>query len=132
VETFRGKEGFRVKSRRHRGHLSQGLIYPLSSFPKINIPYRARIQDVGREAATAELLSYSFANTLGVEKWEFTETAQTLPNLGMPPAFISMPGWERIQNVEKQMFSGAKRNKTWQITEKLDGITMTVYKLAKD
>jgi hypothetical protein len=50
----------------------------------------------------------------------------------MPPAFIFMPGWERIQNVERQMFSGAKKNKTWQITEKLDGVTMTVYKLAKD
>lgn len=132
TEIFRGKLGFRVKSRRHGAHLSQGLIYPLKAFPNISTPYQARIRAVGHEAATAELLSQSFAQLLGVGKWEFTETAQTLPNLGLPPAFIALPGWDRIQNVEREVFSGAKKNKTWQITEKLDGVTMTVYKLTKD
>ncbi|KAK4150663.1 RNA ligase-domain-containing protein [Chaetomidium leptoderma] len=132
TEVFRGKEGYRVKSRRDGKHLSQGLIYPLVEIPEIDIPYKARLQAIGPATATDELLSKSFSQLLGVEKWEFTETAETLPNLGRPPAFIHQPGWSRIQDVERMIFSRPKQKKTWQITEKLDGITMTVYKFAKD
>ena len=130
IDKFRGKEGFRVKSKWHgKHHLSQGLVYPLVLFPEINVPYQHRVQALGREAATTELLSKSFARLLEVEKWEYTETAESLPNLGPPPGFIYWPGWARIQNRERSLFSN--NTKVWQITEKLDGVTMIVYKLAK-
>ena len=132
TEVFRGKEGFRVRSIRHRKLFSQGLVFPLGEFPEINTPYLDRIRTVGRTTATNELLSTSFAKVLGVEKWEFTETAPNLPNLGRPPDFISMPGWHRVQDVESVIFARHNRKITWQITEKLDGVTMTVYKFAKD
>ncbi|KAK3904509.1 RNA ligase-domain-containing protein [Staphylotrichum tortipilum] len=132
TEVFRVKEGFRVRSIRHRKFLSQGLVFPLGDFPEINIPYEQRICSVGRTVATSELLSTSFAQLLGVEKWEFTDTAPNLPNLGRPPDFISMPGWHRIQDIERVIFARHNRKILWQITEKLDGVTMTVYKFAKD
>jgi RNA ligase (TIGR02306 family) len=131
-EWFRGKDGHRVKSTRIHSQVSQGLIYPLGNFPEITGPFEARVEEIGREGATEELLAKSFADLLGVVKWEFTETAETLPSLGPPPAFIRMPAWHRIQDVERFMFSRKLRQKTWQITEKLDGATMTVYKIAND
>ena len=137
LTTFNGKEGYRVQSKRLGNHLWQGLAFPLVDFPEINHPYEDRVRLVGRAAATDELLSQSFANLLGVEKWEFTETALTfaaltLAALGPSPAFLYMPGWRRIQDMDKSIFSGSRRKQMWQITEKLDGVTMVVYKLAKD
>ncbi len=132
TEVFRGKEGFRVRSIRHRKLLSQGLVFPLGDFPEIIKPYQDLIRSLGRTAATSELLRTSFANILGVVKWEFTETAPNLPNLGRPPDFISMPGWHRVQDIEALVFARHNRKILWQITEKLDGVTMTVYKFAKD
>lgn len=132
TEVFRGRQGFRVKTRQRGTHVSQGLIYPLADFPEIKLPYEDRIKAVGRNAATAELFSQSFASLLGVEKWEYTEKAVSLPNLGPPPGFIRLPRWQRIQDMERSIFSHPKRRKVWQITEKLDGVTMMVYKLARD
>ena len=132
LTTFNGKEGYRVQSKRLGNHLWQGLAFPLVNFPEINHPYEDRVRLVGRDVATDELLSRSFANLLGVEKWEFTETALCLAALGPSPAFLYMPGWRRIQDMDKSIFSGSKRKQMWQITEKLDGVTMVVYKLAKD
>lgn len=128
TEVFRGNHGYRVKSQRHGAHLSQGLIFPLDDFPEI----RDHVRVAGTDVATAQLLGKSFAGLLGVEKWEFTESAASLPSLGRPPSFIYLPGWERIQNIERSIFSTAGRKKVWQISEKLDGVTMMVYKLAKD
>jgi RNA ligase (TIGR02306 family) len=121
-----------VKSQRHGSHLSQGLIFPLADFPEISLPYDDRVRTAGNEAATAGLLAESFADLLGVVKWEFTENAASLPSLGKPPSFIYLPGWERIQNIERSIFSNSGRKKVWQISEKLDGVTMMVYKLTND
>lgn len=41
-----------------------------------------------------------------------------------------MPAWWRIQDIDKKAF-GHWRNMVWQVTEKLDGLTMTVYRVAK-
>ena len=71
---------------------------------------------------------------MGVIKWEPTVdfSATAMGNIGRPPPFIRNPGWVRIQNVASTVFSRAKRNKIWQITEKLDGHTMHVYRVAKE
>ncbi|KAL1842075.1 hypothetical protein VTJ49DRAFT_6057 [Mycothermus thermophilus] len=132
IFTFRGREGYRVRSTRVFGHLSQGLVFPLAYFPEINRPYQDQITAVGYEAATDDLLSRSFAETLGVVKWEFTERVESLPNIGRPPVFIRPTGWPRIQDVEKSVFAFDQRKKLWFITEKLNGVTMTVYKIAKN
>ena len=130
--TFRGKKGYRVQSIRRRKRFWQGLVYPLAHFPEITEPYERRIQLVGRDQATKELLAESFASLLGVEKWEYTETALTLPNLGPTPSFLYVPGWRRVQDMDDSLFSGGRASKLWQVTEKLDGFTIIVYKLDKD
>lgn len=132
VMIFRGQLGYRVRSTRILGHLSQGLVMSLKDFPGINSQYHRRISEVGHQTATHELLSRSLAETLGVMKWEFTEHAELVQNLGPPPPFIRPTGWFRIQDVEYDVFAPWNRNKIWYITEKLDGITMKVYKVARD
>ncbi len=131
LTTFNGKEGYRVQSKRLGNHLWQGLVFPLADFPEINNPYEDRVRLLGRDVATDELLSQTFANLLDVEKWEFTGPVATLAALGPSPAFLYMPGWRRIQDIDRSIFTGRKRKQTWQGTEKLDGVTMVVYKLAK-
>lgn len=65
VMIFRGQLGYRVRSTRILGHLSQGLVMSLKDFPGINSQYHRRISEVGHQTATHELLSRSLAETLG-------------------------------------------------------------------
>ncbi|AEO66214.1 uncharacterized protein THITE_34535, partial [Thermothielavioides terrestris NRRL 8126] len=132
TEVFRGKEGFRVKSRWFKNHLSQGLIWPLREFDEIYLPFEARAKVVGEQAAFDELRDKSFADLFGVVKWEYPESAKDLEDLGPAPGFIRMPGWRRIQDVEETVFCNKNLQKEWQITEKLDGVTMTVYKISRN
>ena len=132
VQRFRGKEGYRVRSRYHKGIFSQGLILPLNMFWDINSAYQDRIAKVGELAALEGLLAGSYQDVVGVVKWEDeVETTQDpIDIIGRPPVFIENPCWERAQNMEHEIFSPAKRDKVWQVTEKLDGKTMHVYKVS--
>ncbi|KAK0632779.1 RNA ligase-domain-containing protein [Immersiella caudata] len=130
VTTYKGKEGYRVLSTVRGKHLSQGLIFPLSHFWAINGPFLDRIKQIGRSAATAELLSKSFEGLLGVVKWEPTEEAITSGIIGTTPGFVVNPSWYRAQNIENDIFAPSWRHKVWQVTEKLDGVSMHVYKVA--
>ena len=134
VQRFRGKEGYRVRSSYHRGIFSQGLILPLSMFWDINSAYHDRVAKVGEEAALEGLLAGSYQDVVGVVKWEDeVETTQDpIDIIGPPPVFIENPCWERAQNMAHEIFSPAKRDKVWQVTEKLDGKTMHIYKVSAD
>ena len=154
-----GQRGYRVRSRAMRSTnngLSQGLVYPLSHFPEeIETPYKRRIAEVGEQQATQELLSMSFGEKLGVKKWEdkkavldiphefttgfgFEESGDSSSSSGMVmpvrmPDFIKLPYWQRVQNmVDLIDVFGRQRNTVWQITEKLDGLTMHVFRVKPD
>ncbi|KAK4454573.1 RNA ligase-domain-containing protein [Podospora aff. communis PSN243] len=130
ITTFNGKQGYRVLSTVKGKHLSQGLIFPLSNFWTIYGPYLERVKQAGHAAATAELLSKSFEGLLGVVKWELADEAATAGIIGTTPGFVVNPSWFRAQNIEDDIFAAAWRNKVWQVTEKLDGVSMHVYKVA--
>ena len=55
-------EGFRLRTQKFRGQVSQGLLLPVSVFPEITEPY-----DVG----------WDMTERLGVRKWEVEERATT-------------------------------------------------------
>ncbi|KAK5658887.1 hypothetical protein OQA88_1701 [Cercophora sp. LCS_1] len=130
IETFRGNQGFRVKSFVEGKYLSQGLVYRLDHFNVINGPYRDRLGEVGEAAAAEDLVDKSFEGLLGVTKWEPEEPEVVAGSgkVGQPPIFVVNPGWDRAQNIADQIFSRGR--KVWQVTEKLDGVTMQVYKVA--
>ena len=107
--------------------VSQGIIFPLSAFPEITTLYGALASQVGLSAATATLLATSFDALLNITKWEPTPLA-IIPGktLGLCPNFIPQPIWPRAQNIVDQIFPS--HNKVYQISEKLDGLTMHIYK----
>ena len=108
-------------------HLSQGVIMNIDNFPDIVSWYRRRIKAVGLTNATRELERCSFEKMVGVTKWTHPNEILDEPahEMGDPPAFIINPAWERVQNMHDLWTpTSARSHKTWQVTEKMDGVTM--------
>ena len=108
-------EGFRIKTIRLRGQISQGYALPLkyfSSFKDINLD--------------AEDLTFE----LEVLKYEKPESfsgpghAHTAGNF--PTDFIRKTDQERAQNLKRQIFDHYLAGTCFEVTYKLDGSSMTV------
>lgn len=108
-------EGFRLKTIKLRGELSQGLILPISEI----------VQD-GVDGAEYPFIEGSdVTELLGVKKWEPPVPAQLSGLIkGNFPSFIPKTDQERIQNLS-EIFSD--KESEWEVTLKLDGSSMTVY-----
>ncbi len=108
VETL--PAGFRIKTIRLRGQVSQGICFPLSILPA--------------DAATEE--GSDVTDLLGVVKWE-----PPLP-VGMGgkvkgqfPGFLPKTDEIRVQVLEAML--DRQRGKTFYVTEKLDGTSFTAF-----
>ena len=101
-------EGFRLKTIRLRGVLSQGLLLPLTLLPE------------GFEAVEGA----DVTDLLGIKKYEEPESVGKNPQLQTIPAFISKTDEVRIQSEPAllQEFAG----KPYYITTKLDGTSCTL------
>lgn len=112
--TYDGVLGERLRTVRLRGQVSQGLLLPLE-------PTCARI-----ESELFEGLDVSFP--LNIVKWEAPIPAQLAGEVrGMFPGFIPKTDQERIQNLTAEFADWTDRKLHWEVTEKLDGSSMTVY-----
>lgn len=121
-----GAEGYRVRSRRVGGRVSQGLVFPLSEFPEIAEVWEASVAALGEEEACKRVLGeMAFEHLLGVRKYVAQLDYAPYASVGSPPAFIHQPAWERAQNIP-DLFR-TRGNTAYQITEKLDGWSMSVY-----
>ena len=104
-------EGFRLRTIRLRGQLSQGLFMPLHLFPEV---------DPGEPVGT------DLTERLRVDKYEPPIPADlTGKVIGPFPGFIPKTDEERVQNLLEEFA-------TWQglsfvVTEKLDGTSFTAY-----
>jgi len=99
-----GAEGYRLRSIKLRGQLSQGLALPVEMFPEI--------EDDDIDTA------------LGIVKYEPPMPAQLMGLArGNFPSFIRKTDQERIQNLPHLLGDTG----TWEVTQKLDGSSMTVY-----
>lgn len=116
--TFNGKEGYRLKSIKLRGALSQGLALPLSLFPELDL--------VNHE-------DKDYAEQLGVIKYDNQQIAGSGGGLkagkaeGKFPSFIPKTDQERVQNLTS--WFSTKTEEEFEETLKLDGSSMTCYKL---
>lgn len=124
-------EGFRLKTIKLRGQISQGLILPLSEFfgfdEHYNLFYWDDPDDAFDPARHFLREGDDLTEMLGVKKWE----APLHPSLagkarGNFPDFIQKTDQERIQNVYKY-FGRHKDVTKYEVTLKLDGSSMTVY-----
>lgn len=122
--TFEGKEGYRLKTMKMKGVLSQGLALPLSLFPELP----------DREYISTD--SCNLSENLGVIKYDVAvQDYSQRPGLkaGKPrgsfPSFIPKTDQERIQNLTS--YFETMKDEEFEETLKLDGSSMTCYKIKK-
>lgn len=123
--TFEGKEGYRIKTMKMKGVLSQGLALPLSMFPELP------------DTEYISTPSCDLSEKLGVIKYDVAvQDFSQRPGLkaGKPrgsfPSFIPKTDQERIQNLTS--YFEAMKDEEFEETLKLDGSSMTCYKIKKD
>jgi len=117
---YQNKEGCRIKTMKLRGQISQGLAMPLRMFDEIE-----KIVD-GK--SYEEVRSMDFSNTLNIDKWEAPIPQEMLDSVvGAIPSEISKTEQERIQNLQGVLEEDWAEQ--YEATVKLDGNSMTVYKL---
>jgi len=103
------QEGFRLKTIRLRGELSQGLLIPISVLPE-DFKWNELGEDV--------------TEVLGIEKYERPIPASLAGVVkGDFPSFIRKTDEERIQNLTYYEL----KEHTYIVTEKLDGSSWTAY-----
>lgn len=104
-----GSEGFRIKTIKLRGQISQGLLLPLSDFPYLEYN-----------------LESDYTQALHVSKWEPTLPVHLAGAAkGMFPSFIEKTDENRIQNLT-QYFKLYPHIK-FEVSEKVDGSSLTCY-----
>lgn len=117
---FNGIKGEKLKTIKMKGQLSQGLLLPLDK----NMP-ELLLEDLNKGDDLTELL--------GIQLWEqpikLDKRGKPIENRearkGGFPLYIPKSDQERIQNCTEQFEK--YRSYTWEVTEKLDGSSMTVY-----
>ncbi len=112
------QEGFRLKTIKLRGVLSQGLILPYSVIP---IAQFASAHDLPEGMDVSEML--------GIVKYEPPVPAQLAGKVkGSFPSFLRKTDEERIQNLGKEYTEwGLSSKHQFYATEKLDGSSFTCY-----
>jgi len=118
TKDYLGNQGWRIRTMKMRGVISQGLLLPLASFPELN------------------LSNESHEDALGVLKWEQQtgddsrlgiKTSTKVPKF---PSFIPKTDQERIQNL--MHYFNTHKEMQFEETLKLDGSSMTCYKIDKE
>jgi RNA ligase (TIGR02306 family) len=112
------QEGFRLKTIKLRGQVSQGLILPIGVLP---ITQFATGHDLSEGMDVTEML--------GIVKYEPPIPAELSGKVkGLFPSFIPKTDEERIQNLTKEYGEWKYQSKhQFYVTEKLDGSSATYY-----
>ena len=109
-------KGERLRTVKLRGQLSQGLLLPLDVLPADD-----DFNGVWTEGEDVSEL-------LGIVKYEAPIPASLAGEIkGMFPSVIPKTDQERIQNLSVELEEWKAEKLTWEVTEKLDGSSMTVY-----
>lgn len=108
-------EGYRIKTQKFRGCLSQGLALPVSLFPELK---NCEIDGIEIDTDISELL--------GVKKWEMPEVLGSAGTIiGFKPCGIPTTDETRVQSIDElrtQMLG-----KPYYISTKMDGTSCTIY-----
>jgi len=113
---YEGVRGERLRTVKLRGQLSQGLLIPLTEINKFfNVPpHFSEDEDV--------------SEVLNIKKWEMQVPAQLAGQVkGNFPSLIPKTDQERVQNLVKEIAGAAERGAEFEVTEKLEGSSMTCY-----
>jgi len=117
---FDGIPGERLRTVKLRGQLSQGLLLNYWNFPEVVTAFhKTRLADSGL---------FDVTELLGIVKYEAPVPAQLAGEVkSMFPGWIQKTDQERVQNLKQELEHWKAEQHLWEITEKLDGSSMTVY-----
>lgn len=115
---YNGVKGERLRTVKLRGQISQGLLLSVGVIPEVTFGMPDLPPLEGEDVTQA----------LNIQKWEAAIPAQLAGQVrGNFPCFIPKTDQERIQNLTDQLMDWQNTELNWEVTEKLDGSSMTVY-----
>ena len=110
---FNGVKGERLRTVKLRGQLSQGLLLDLDTA----LPFTNSFQD-----------GDDVSEVLNIQKWERPMNAQLAGMArGNFPSLIPKTDQERVQNLVKEIVAANEAGMQFEVTEKLEGSSMTCY-----
>ena len=110
---YNGVKGERLRSIKLRGTLSQGLL----------IPRHVVLDKIGEIQ-----LGQDVTDLLGIQKWEAPIPAELAGKIeGSFPGFVPKTDQERCQNLTAEIEQYRTQELSFEVTEKLDGSSMTVF-----
>jgi RNA ligase (TIGR02306 family) len=126
--TYNGVEGERLRTVKLRKQISQGLLLPMSAVATFDerdsnwyfgafepaVDYLVEGDDLTDELAIQKYEKPIHGSLAGVVKGNF-------------PSFLRKTDQERVQNLTKDIRRWEEEGARWEVTEKLDGSSMTVY-----
>lgn len=113
---FEGVKGYRLRTKKLRGVVSQGLILPINEV-------------FGHTDDFAFHEDMDVTETLNVKKYEKPVNAQLAGIArGNFPSFIPKTDQERIQNLKRDLNDYNAAELAFEVTEKVDGSSCTVYR----
>jgi RNA ligase (TIGR02306 family) len=128
------QEGFRLKTIRLRGQVSQGLVVPITILNGDYIigisqqPHGHQLQLGPYDDALVIEEGADVTELLGVEKYEPPIPAELSGKVkGYFPSFIHKTDEERVQNLVKEYAQWKEQDLDFYVTEKLDGSSATYY-----
>lgn len=138
-------EGYRLKTIKLRGQLSQGLALPWTAFPSVFSRYDDTISAGGKIIQSQHPLtlkintpdgitfigpSHDVTELLGVHKYEPPMNAQLRGTArGNFPSFLRKSDQERCQTLRREIWDAYVAGDKFQVTVKLDGSSMTVFSI---
>ena len=116
------EEGFRLKTIKLRGQISQGLILPLQDAIEV---MKRRNGEVYYEMLEVGM---DVSELLGIQKYEPPIPAELAGKVkGLFPPFLRKTDEERVQNLKTEYEEWKNSDKTFYVTEQLDGSSATFY-----
>lgn len=115
---YNGVKGERLRTVKLRGQVSQGLLLPIeTAFPGSDRRF------------WWSQVNVDISERLGIQKWEAPIPAQLAGDVeGVFPTVVPKTDQERIQNLTEELKTWQSNSAfTWEVTEKLDGSSMTVF-----
>lgn len=118
---YNGVSGERLKTVRLRGQISQGLLLPFTAAMAIKM-------GAGPDSRFSDYEGQDVSEHFGIQKWEPEIPAQLAGvTKGLFPSFIQKTDQERVQNLVGVNDEAARTHYRFEVTEKLEGSSMTVF-----
>ncbi|KAI2470192.1 RNA ligase-domain-containing protein [Annulohypoxylon bovei var. microspora] len=128
--TLNNEPGYLVTTTMISKHLSQGLVFHLDKFTEFSDFYSRMKMFYGTDVVERGITTMSFEDILGVKKWDDISQGGTTDSFGQLPIFFPQPGCQRAQNLPTLFRDYGEESH--QVTEKLDGVSMSVYAVEKN